>query len=64
MRTKKFFKGNIASLRRVKDDVREVLTGYECGIRLENYNDIQENDIIEAYTIEKMAVSLDGTVIS
>ena len=61
---KEVFKGNIASLRRVKDDVREVLTGYECGIRLENYNDIQENDIIEAYTIEKMAVSLDGTVIS
>ena len=51
--SKEVFKGNIASLRRVKDDVREVLTGYECGIRLENYNDIQENDVIEAYTIEK-----------
>ncbi|GAK59032.1 translation initiation factor IF-2 [Candidatus Vecturithrix granuli] len=59
---KEMFKGSIASLRRVKDDVREVLSGYECGIRLENYNDIQENDIIEAYTIEKMAMSLDGTV--
>jgi translation initiation factor IF-2 len=41
-----------------------VLTGYECGIRLENFNDIQENDTIEAYTIEKMTMSLDGTVIN
>ncbi|MDY0091527.1 MAG: translation initiation factor IF-2 [Candidatus Vecturithrix sp.] len=59
---KEMFKGNIASLRRIKEDVREVLSGYECGIRLENYNDIRENDVIEAYTIEKMAMSLDGTV--
>jgi translation initiation factor IF-2 len=61
---KEIFKGNIASLRRVKDDVREVLTGYECGIRLENYNDIKEHDVIESYTLEKLAVSLDGTTTS
>ncbi len=59
---KEMFKGNIASLRRIKEDVREVLSGYECGIRLENYNDIRENDVIEAHMIEKMAMSLDGTV--
>lgn len=61
---KEAFKGKISSLRRVKDDVREVLSGYECGIRLENFNDIRENDVIEAYTIEKMAMSLDGTVMN
>lgn len=53
------FKGNIASLRRVKDDVREVLTGYECGIRLENFNDIQVDDVIEAYTLEKVTRTLE-----
>jgi translation initiation factor IF-2 len=55
------FKGNIASLRRVKDDVREVLTGYECGIKLENYDDINVGDVIEAYTLEKVAMTLEGT---
>jgi translation initiation factor IF-2 len=56
------FKGNVASLRRAKDDVREVLSGYECGIRLENYNDIQVDDVIEAYTLEKLTMTLEGTV--
>ncbi len=55
---KELFKGSIASLRRVKDDVREVQAGYECGIRLENCNDIQEGDVIEAYTLEKVAMTL------
>ena len=53
------FKGKIASLRRVKDDVREVLTGYECGIRLEGYNDVQDGDIIEAYTLKKLIMTLE-----
>jgi translation initiation factor IF-2 len=53
------FKGNLASLRRVKDDVKEVLNGYECGIRLENYNDVKEGDIIEAYTLEKISMTLE-----
>ena len=40
---------NIDSLKRFKDDVREVPSGYECGISLENFNDIKEHDIFEAY---------------
>ena len=47
--------GRIESLKRFKDDVREVLTGYECGILLENYNDLHEGDIIEAYVMEQVA---------
>lgn len=46
--------GKIASLRRFKDDVKEVATGYECGISIENYNDIKEGDIIEAFIIEEI----------
>ncbi len=57
------FKGNIASLRRVKDDVREVLAGYECGIRLENFNKIEVSDVIEAYTLEKVIMTLEGTIV-
>lgn len=44
---------NIASLRRFKDDVREVQKGYECGIGLEKYNDIKEGDIFEAFITEE-----------
>lgn len=47
--------GRIDSLKRFKDDVREVLTGFECGILLENYNDLHEGDIIEAYVMEQVA---------
>ncbi len=47
--------GKIDSLKRFKDDVREVLSGYECGILLENYNDLHEGDIIEAYIMEQVA---------
>ncbi|MBE3557040.1 MAG: translation initiation factor IF-2 [Firmicutes bacterium] len=43
------YDGNIASLRRFKDDVREVASGYECGILLERFNDVKQGDIIEAY---------------
>ncbi len=43
----------IASLRRFKDDVKEVATGYECGIGLERFNDIKEGDILEAYIVEE-----------
>jgi len=46
--------GNIGSLRRFKDDVREVQEGYECGILLENYNDIHEKDVIEAFIMEEI----------
>lgn len=41
--------GTISSLKRGKDDVREVDQGYECGIMIEKFNDIQEGDIIEAF---------------
>ncbi len=51
--------GKISSLRRFKDDVREVAQGYECGIGIENYNDLKVGDIIEAYEIEEVAATLD-----
>lgn len=43
------FTGELASLKRFKDDVREVAKGYDCGMQIKNYNDIQENDVIEAF---------------
>ena len=46
--------GEIASLKRFKDDVREVTAGYECGIGIEKFNDIKEGDILEAYTFEEV----------
>ena len=49
--------GNLASLRRFKDDVREVATSYECGMALENFNDVKVGDIIEAFTMERIEVS-------
>ncbi|MEA5113796.1 MAG: translation initiation factor IF-2 [Geobacteraceae bacterium] len=52
------YEGKMASLRRFKDDVKEVASGYECGISLENYNDIKPGDIIEAFEIEKVAATL------
>ena len=48
------YDGKIASLKRFKEDVREVQAGYECGVGLENFNDIKVGDIIECYTIEKV----------
>ena len=50
--------GRIASLRRFKDDVREVLKGYECGISLENFNDIKVGDVIEAFEMVEEAATL------
>lgn len=46
--------GELSSLRRFKDDVREVNTGYECGIMFEKYNDIKEGDVIEAFIMEEI----------
>ena len=48
------YEGNIASLRRFKDDVKEVLQGYECGIGLDKFQDIKQGDILEGYTIEEI----------
>ena len=47
--------GKISSLKRFKDDAKEVAQGYECGIGIENYNDIKEGDIIECFTMEEIA---------
>ena len=49
------YDGKIASLRRFKDDVGEVRDGYECGIGLENYQDLKEGDLVEAYEVEEFA---------
>jgi translation initiation factor IF-2 len=52
------YEGKMGSLRRFKDDVKDVATGYECGISLENYNDIKVGDIIECFEMEKFAGKL------
>ncbi len=52
--------GKIAALKRFKDDVREVQSGYECGLSLEDYNDIQEGDVFEFFVEEKEKQTLDG----
>ena len=50
--------GRIGSLRRFKEDVREVATGFECGIALDGMNDLKVGDVIEAYTVEELARTL------
>ncbi len=52
------YEGKLSSLKRFKEDVREVSEGYECGIGIENFNDIQVGDQIEAYVMEKVAGTL------
>ena len=49
-----YFEGRNSSLRRFKDDVKEVQSGYECGIGIENYNDIKVGDVIECYYLEEI----------
>jgi translation initiation factor IF-2 len=56
------FGGSLSSLKRFKDDVREVDTGYECGIGIENFNDIKVGDIIEAYKIVEVKRKLETAV--
>ena len=48
------YEGKLASLRRFKEDVKEVNSGFECGLNIENYNDIKEGDIIEGYVMEEV----------
>jgi len=55
------FDGAIASLKRFKDDVREVREGFECGIAVENFNDIKVGDVIECYRTEEFARTLAST---
>ncbi|MGQ0537323.1 MAG: translation initiation factor IF-2 [Gemmatimonadaceae bacterium] len=54
------YDGNFLSLRRFKDDVREVKEGYECGIGIENFNDVKVGDVIECYKREEVARTLSG----
>jgi translation initiation factor IF-2 len=51
--------GKMSSLRRFKDDVREVNSGYECGIGLESYNDVKPGDVFEVYEVKEVAASLE-----
>ncbi len=57
------FDGKLSSLKRFKDDVKEVASGYECGIALENFNDIKVADIFEAYIMEEKARKLEHELI-
>ncbi|HUK82106.1 MAG TPA: translation initiation factor IF-2 [Verrucomicrobiae bacterium] len=52
------FEGRIGSLKHFQDDVKEVKAGTECGLRLENFSDLQVGDVIECYTVEKVAATL------
>ena len=52
------YQGKFGSLKRFKDDVREVQQGYECGLSVENFNDVKAGDIVEAYAIDKIATKL------
>ena len=53
------YDGNISSLRRFKDDVKEVAQGYDCGIGIENFNDIKIGDTIECYYMEEIKPKMD-----
>jgi translation initiation factor IF-2 len=52
------YTGEIESVRRLKDDVREVAEGFECGIKLRNYSDISESDQLEIFEIKEVARTL------
>lgn len=52
------YTGEIESLKRMKDDVKEVKEGFECGIKLKNYNDIREGDVLEVFEIKEIARTL------
>ncbi len=54
------YDGTLASLKRFKEDVREVREGFECGIGVENFNDVKAGDLIEAYRVEEVARSLSA----
>ena len=55
------FDGTLASLKRFKDDVREVREGFECGLGVENFNDLKVGDVIECYRTEEFARTLEST---
>jgi translation initiation factor IF-2 len=53
------WEGKLGSLKRFKDDAREVASGYECGLSLEGYNDVKERDVIECFETEEVAATLE-----
>ena len=53
--------GNLASVRREKDEVKDVREGFECGLLLKNYNDIQEGDVLETYVIHEVKRTLGSS---
>jgi translation initiation factor IF-2 len=55
------YDGEISSLKRFKDDVKEVREAFECGIGIKNFNDIKVGDVIECYSVEEVARTLDGS---
>lgn len=58
------YDGELASLKRFKEDVREVKDGLECGMGVENYNDVKVGDLLESYTVEHVARTLEPAGIS
>jgi translation initiation factor IF-2 len=58
------YEGEIGSLKRFQDDVREVREGYECGLSVENFNDVKVGDVIECYRIEEVARTLEESAAS
>ena len=55
----KIYDGKVGSLRRFKDDAREVNSGFECGIGIDGYNDIKVGDVIETFTLEEKPATLE-----
>ena len=55
------YTGKVSSLKRFKDDAREVETGYECGVGVENYNDLKVGDVLEVFEMEEIAKTLEDT---
>jgi translation initiation factor IF-2 len=55
------YDGNLGSLRRFKEDVKEVKEGFECGIGVENFNDLKVGDVLECYRTEEVARTLQAT---
>ncbi len=56
------FTGRIEGIKRFKDDTKEVTSGFECGIKIENYDDLKDGDVIEAFVIHEIAQKLDAKV--
>ena len=53
------YESKLSSLKRFKEDAKEVLTGFECGIMVENFNDLKIGDVIENYIKEEVATKLE-----